>query len=117
VRDDLLGIWGESSVTGKPAADDIRRRKKSLPIVMIASEAVPEDLADLRAIYTQDDLDEADVARVLTLLDRYEVRERVQEAVDRYHDEARSLLTEAAPPSPAREQLAALAERLATRAF
>ncbi len=31
VQDDVLGIWGESAVTGKPVADDIRSRKKSFP--------------------------------------------------------------------------------------
>src|SRR6185312_13794239 len=28
IRDDMLGIWGETAVTGKRKADDIRRRKK-----------------------------------------------------------------------------------------
>ena len=31
--DDLLGIWGDPETTGKPAGNDIRMRKKSMPIV------------------------------------------------------------------------------------
>jgi len=31
--DDLLGIWGDPAATGKPAGNDIRHRKKSMPIV------------------------------------------------------------------------------------
>ncbi|MFJ1457535.1 polyprenyl synthetase family protein [Nocardia wallacei] len=31
--DDLLGIWGEPEVTGKPVWSDLRSRKKSLPVV------------------------------------------------------------------------------------
>jgi geranylgeranyl diphosphate synthase type I len=31
--DDLLGIWGDPSRTGKPASSDLRQRKKSMPIV------------------------------------------------------------------------------------
>ncbi len=31
--DDLLGIWGDPHTTGKPAGNDIRQRKKSMPIV------------------------------------------------------------------------------------
>ncbi|RDI53389.1 polyprenyl synthetase family protein [Nocardia mexicana] len=31
--DDLLGIWGEPAVTGKPVFSDLRSRKKSLPVV------------------------------------------------------------------------------------
>ena len=32
-RDDLLGIWGDPAVTGKSAASDLEKRKKSLPVV------------------------------------------------------------------------------------
>jgi geranylgeranyl diphosphate synthase, type I len=31
--DDLLGIWGDPLVTGKPVFSDLRRRKKTLPVV------------------------------------------------------------------------------------
>ena len=31
--DDVLGIWGEPSVTGKPVGNDLRQHKKTLPIV------------------------------------------------------------------------------------
>ena len=30
--DDLLGIWGDPEVTGKPVFSDLRSRKKSLPV-------------------------------------------------------------------------------------
>ena len=33
VHDDILGIWGDSAVTGKSPATDIETRKKSLPVV------------------------------------------------------------------------------------
>jgi len=33
VADDLLGIWGDPAVTGKSAASDLEKRKKSLPVV------------------------------------------------------------------------------------
>jgi len=31
--DDLLGIWGRPAVTGKPVGNDLRQRKKTLPVV------------------------------------------------------------------------------------
>ncbi|MFJ4671343.1 polyprenyl synthetase family protein [Kitasatospora purpeofusca] len=31
--DDLLGIWGDPAVTGKPVFNDLRRRKRSVPVV------------------------------------------------------------------------------------
>jgi geranylgeranyl diphosphate synthase, type I len=34
--DDLLGIWGDPAVTGKPVLSDLRSRKRSLPITYAA---------------------------------------------------------------------------------
>ncbi len=31
--DDILGLWGDQALTGKPAGNDLRRRKKTLPVV------------------------------------------------------------------------------------
>jgi geranylgeranyl diphosphate synthase, type I len=40
--DDLLGIWGDPSTTGKPAGSDLRQRKKSMPVVSALSAEGPE---------------------------------------------------------------------------
>lgn len=117
VQDDLLGIWGRTEVTGKPSADDIRRRKKSLPIVMLAGKAAPADLQEMKTIYASQTMDDAALGRVLALLAEYDVQRELEVVVADYHDAARDLLEQATPPSPAREQLEALVERLASRAF
>ncbi|WP_330329190.1 polyprenyl synthetase family protein [Streptomyces sp. NBC_00536] len=36
--DDLLGIWGDPRATGKPAHSDLRRRKKTLPVLAAISQ-------------------------------------------------------------------------------
>jgi geranylgeranyl diphosphate synthase, type I len=33
IQDDLLGLWGDPAITGKSAASDLEKRKKSLPVV------------------------------------------------------------------------------------
>jgi geranylgeranyl diphosphate synthase, type I len=33
IQDDVLGIWGDPAVTGKPAGNDVLRKKKSLPML------------------------------------------------------------------------------------
>lgn len=47
--DDLLGIWGDPAVTGKPAYADLHRRKKSLPVVaaLASGTAAGSELAAL----------------------------------------------------------------------
>ncbi len=39
IRDDVLGIWGEATELGKPVGSDLRRDKRSLPIVHALSAA------------------------------------------------------------------------------
>ncbi|WP_327167703.1 polyprenyl synthetase family protein [Streptomyces subrutilus] len=47
--DDILGIWGDPRVTGKPHLSDLRSRKKSLPVVaaLTATGPASEELARL----------------------------------------------------------------------
>jgi geranylgeranyl diphosphate synthase, type I len=40
--DDVLGIWGDPAVTGKPVHSDLRSRKKSLPVTFAATAADPD---------------------------------------------------------------------------
>ncbi|GAA5055446.1 polyprenyl synthetase family protein [Thermocatellispora tengchongensis] len=41
IVDDLLGIWGDPAVTGKPALGDLRRRKKTLPVIAALASGTP----------------------------------------------------------------------------
>jgi geranylgeranyl diphosphate synthase, type I len=47
--DDLLGIWGDPATTGKPAGNDLRQRKKSMPVVS-ALAAGGDDADELREL-------------------------------------------------------------------
>src|SRR5262249_33752956 len=42
--DDVLGIWGDPAVTGKPVHSDLRSRKKSFPVTW-AMEQAPTELS------------------------------------------------------------------------
>ena len=117
VRDDILGIWGETSVTGKRKADDIRRRKKSLPIITLASVSSFDERTRLREIYQQPKLEEPDVSWVIDLLKKYEIQDRLQVVVTQHHDDARTLIEGASDDNPSRDALLVLLDRLSNRSF
>lgn len=48
--DDVIGIWGDPSHTGKPAGADLAARKKSLPVVAALTSGGPA-AAELAALY------------------------------------------------------------------
>ncbi len=74
--DDVLGIWGDPEVTGKPVGNDLRGHKKSLP-VMIAFDAGGE-LADRLRDAFRHELTDAAVAELAGRLDAAGFRARVE---------------------------------------
>jgi geranylgeranyl diphosphate synthase type I len=52
--DDLLGLWGDPEVTGKPVLSDLRTRKKTVPVVHALNSGTPEG-ERLRRLYDQPD--------------------------------------------------------------
>ncbi len=78
VRDDMLGIWGPESRTGKAPAADLRRRKKSLPVMYAFSRAEGSTLEELRRAYSRPEMSDEDVSLVLRCLDVLGAREYCQ---------------------------------------
>jgi len=115
VRDDLLGIWGDPAVTGKDAADDIRRRKKSLPIIMLHEQASDVDRLYLESLYAGAEVAPDEIATVIRMLDAAGVHDACQETVERYHMDAAALLNESRASGPAAAALGGLVERMAAR--
>jgi len=70
MQDDILGLWGEEAVTGKPVADDLRQRKKTLPIIY-AMEKEPY----LQALLAGAEWGEEKVAEALEIINRSGARE------------------------------------------
>jgi geranylgeranyl diphosphate synthase type I len=65
--DDVLGIWGESSVTGKPVGSDLRQHKKSLPISIAGERGV--DVYGSLASPLGQDLSEKEISVALAMLE------------------------------------------------
>ena len=117
IRDDYLGIWGDQASTGKAAGNDIRRRKKSFPVVYALTQAHGQALEDLQEIYTQPELGEDDVERVLDVLYEVGAREQCQRLTEASAEEALSALEGVSLPSWAREEAEALVDFLARREY
>ncbi len=67
--DDLLGIWGDPAVTGKPVYSDLHERKKSLPVVAALTSGTPAG-RELAALYHRDQpLSSTDLVHAAELID------------------------------------------------
>lgn len=69
IQDDVLGIWGEEKVTGKPHAADILAKKKTMPVVYALGKAQGHQRERILALYQEDKLTIEDVNEILVYLD------------------------------------------------
>jgi geranylgeranyl diphosphate synthase type I len=96
IRDDVLGTWGASDVTGKPSGADIGRRKWSFPVVWALGTAPSVDREIVAAAYGRGGtLDAPEVAKTIAALDRLGARNAADEAHDRTLAEADEIAREA----------------------
>ncbi|GAB2921039.1 MULTISPECIES: polyprenyl synthetase family protein [unclassified Streptomyces] len=92
LRDDLLGVFGDPAVTGKPSGDDIRQGK---PTYLLAMARTCADAAgDHRALALLDravgdpDLDEDGLAEVRAVLEAVGARALVEDKAERLGERA-----------------------------
>ncbi len=67
--DDVLGIWGSESRTGKPIHSDLRSRKKSLPVVAVLSSGSPAGRRLAQAYQETRQLTDKEVTELAGLID------------------------------------------------
>lgn len=115
--DDVLGIWGEPQITGKPRANDVRQRKKSLPILHALRPEAPyrRELTDI--LTSAEDITETDLARVVALLEASGSRAWALDLAERKLQQALAhLADQPLLPGPA-EELRQAAEFLVGRQY
>jgi geranylgeranyl diphosphate synthase type I len=110
LQDDLLGIWGDPAVTGKSAASDLEKRKKSLPVVYGLERS-----SDFAEAYARPHSPDESVGRLAERLEALGARDYVSDAAHEMTGRARAALTLAAPAGPAGQALDELTDQLLNR--
>jgi len=85
ITDDILGIWGDDGKTGKSRGNDIRKKKKSLPVVFCMQEGEKRDALKLSEIYAGEKIGDNGVDTVLKILEACNVREFCQKRAEKYY--------------------------------
>jgi geranylgeranyl diphosphate synthase type I len=96
-HDDLKGVWGAASETGKEEMNDIAKRKMTLPIVRALARASAAQVSALAETYGKAaPLPAEDVRRVRALLDALGVRAEVEGFIAEQRDAALAALASVA---------------------
>ena len=111
--DDLLGIWGDPQITGKPAASDIRGRKMTLPVIFALRTSDVSD--ELVRLYSQAQLSDRQVKRAMDILERAGAREYVRQLAAGYEARGQTALDASGAQGGAAQHLRKLAKSLTSR--
>lgn len=116
LRDDVLGVFGDPALTGKPAGDDLREGKRTF-LVAAAGEATDDAGRELLFSRLGDpELDEQGVARLRELITASGALARTEQRIVTLTDSALAALTAVDLDTEARQALVDLAIAATRRA-
>jgi len=115
IRDDILGIWGRKESTGKSMEEDLRQRKKTLPVVYALRES--KDKAKLERLYSQGHIEGGDIPIVMEILDQSGARDHAQHLVQQFCRRALELLETSGVERDRQAPLKQIARSLAERNY
>ncbi|MER5642250.1 polyprenyl synthetase family protein [Kitasatospora sp. NPDC002227] len=116
LRDDLLGVFGDPAVTGKPAGDDLREGKRTLLIAHAMRGLAPADARHLDSRLGAADLDPSEIPGLRELVARSGAADAVEQRIAELMRQALTALdTAPLADGPARAVLLSLAEAATAR--
>ena len=97
LRDDVLGVYGDPSVTGKPAGDDLREGKRTALVVGVLAGADPADAERFTHLLGSPDLSAEDTTWMRDLITSSGAADQVEQQIDTDRDRALAALERARP--------------------
>ncbi|GAA3655514.1 family 2 encapsulin nanocompartment cargo protein polyprenyl transferase [Nonomuraea antimicrobica] len=113
IVDDVLGIWGDPQVTGKPVHSDLLREKKTIP-VLAALAAEDAAARELSAVLDSGVVDEESARHAAHLVEAAGGRERARKLADHYLSSALGVIDEYLPDAT---DLRALCDSMVDRVY
>ena len=114
LRDDLLGVFGDPALTGKPAGDDLVEGKRTVLVALTLDAAPPAAAAELDAALGTP-LSTAQVERLRAIIDESGAHAQVEAVIEQLGDLALAALDKADIDDGAREVLRGLATAVTHR--
>ena len=109
LRDDVLGVFGDPSETGKPAGDDLREGKRTVLIATAMDSATPAQAAQIRRHLGDPGLDATGVTLLREVISETGALNHAEQFITSLTDQALASLDSVDLQPPAREVLTGLA--------
>lgn len=112
IRDDLLGVFGNSAETGKSNSNDLREGKGT---VIVAHAAETELWEKIAPFLGRPDMTDAQAGDLRQMLDDSGARQFAENLLDEHTSRARALLSQDEIPGALRQELEPLIDAMVTR--
>ncbi|HET7311837.1 MAG TPA: polyprenyl synthetase family protein [Mycobacteriales bacterium] len=116
LRDDVLGVFGDPEVTGKPAGDDLREGKRTALVALALDGANDAQTQQLRSRLGDPDLDDDGVTVLREVITATGALTKVEQLISERLDAALAALAAAPVDESARPALTELATAVSHRA-
>ncbi|SDU73968.1 polyprenyl synthetase family protein [Gordonia westfalica] len=115
LRDDILGVFGDEKVTGKPAIDDIREGKRTMLMALAEESANRMERRVIADCLGNPELDADGAARMREILESTGALERVEQRITELAEDALGVVAGASVDERTRQALTSLVERCVWR--
>ncbi|WP_069766757.1 polyprenyl synthetase family protein [Streptomyces sp. LUP30] len=115
LRDDILGVFGDPSTTGKPCLDDLRDGKNTVLIALALQRATPGQRSTLQTLLGNPELDGAGADRIRQVLISSGARDELERMINGRRAQAVRALDAAPYPLAATAALRQLAHTATAR--
>ncbi len=92
VADDILGLVGDPSKTGKPVGNDIRNGKRTLPVLYVLDKMDKDEYEFFMSVFGNEGADDESVKRAIDLVVKYGGINYAREFMGEYSRRARDTL-------------------------
>jgi geranylgeranyl diphosphate synthase type I len=116
LRDDILGVFGDPAITGKPAGDDLREGKRTV-LTGLTLEALPQSVAKIfEELLVSGEIDAEQLEFMRNAIIDSGSLERTERMIAEYSEQAVQALSVLDVSEESREMLAKLADAVINRA-
>lgn len=114
MSDDILDYLGDEAKTGKKPGTDLKEGKITLPVIVLLENASEDEKVKVREIIVNENSDDENLAYIIELMKKYDVKRKSEEILDSYSAKAKESL-KLFPENKYREALESLADYMIKR--
>ncbi|MFT4147885.1 MAG: polyprenyl synthetase family protein [Micrococcaceae bacterium] len=115
LRDDLLGVFGEPQLTGKPAGDDIKEGKRTVLIAFTLENSSEKDIKFINSHLGDASMNSEELEKILHIIQQSQAPQRCETLINKLTAQSYDALAKLHENTEVTQELKTIAQRLTQR--